>query len=157
MNVFGAAEEGEDKGEASGTTGMSVMVVQGCRKKLLMRSPAHGSASCGCVVTSNLGYKKDTFLEPSLVATTTHLSQQTNNHHSHPKPYQLIPCAMSTNNAQQSTGLFASAPGFNPSGHLAGPGVPSRGLAVDSMSQSTVAVAQGGYMSNNVFITTRGD
>ena len=28
---------------------------------------------------------------------------------------------------------------------------------VESASRSTVAVAQGGYMSNNIFVTTRGD
>ena len=36
-----------------------------------MRSTANGSASCGHMATSNLGYKKDAFLEPTLVATTT--------------------------------------------------------------------------------------
>ena len=64
---------------------------------------------------------------------------------------------MSTNNVQQSSGLSTCAPGFNPSGHLTGPGMPARGLDVESTSQTTVAVAQGGYMSNNVFVTTRGD
>ena len=63
---------GVDKGEASGIKGTSVMVVQGYREELLMRSPANGDASCGRVATFNLGYRKDAFLEPSLVATTTH-------------------------------------------------------------------------------------
>ena len=80
-----------------------------------------------------------------------------NNHHSHLKPYQPNSRAMSANNVQQSSGLSTRAPGFNPSGHLTGPGMPACGLNVESTSQMTVAVAQGGYMSNNVFVTTRGD
>ena len=35
--------------------------------------------------------------------------------------------------------------------------MPDHGVDVESTSRSTVAVAQGGYMSNGVFITTRGD
>ena len=64
---------------------------------------------------------------------------------------------MSSNNSQSSSSLSPSAPGFNPSGNLTGPGVPNRGLDVESASRSTVAVAQGGYMRDGVFITTRGD
>ena len=64
---------------------------------------------------------------------------------------------MSFDNAQQSSGLSAHAPGFNPSHYLTGPGMPDRGVNVESASRSTVAVAQGGYMMNGVFITTRGD
>ena len=64
---------------------------------------------------------------------------------------------MSINNTQQPYHLSAHAPGFNPSGHLTGPGMPDRGVNVESASRSTVAVAQGGYMSNGVFVTTRGD
>ena len=64
---------------------------------------------------------------------------------------------MSADNAQQSSGLSASATGFNPSSNLIGPGVPDRGLNVESASRSTVAVAQGGYMRDGVFIITRGD
>ena len=86
-----------------------------------MRSPANGSVSCGRVATSNLGYKKDAFLEPSLVATTS-LSHQITNH-SYLKHYQLNSSAMSSNNVQQSSGLSARAPGFNPRGGLTGPGV----------------------------------
>ena len=72
MNVFGTAEEEGNKGEALGIKGTSVMVVQGYREELFMRSLANGSASCDRMAISNLGYKKDAFLEPSLVATTTH-------------------------------------------------------------------------------------
>ena len=64
---------------------------------------------------------------------------------------------MSFNNAQQPSGLPARAPGFNPSSHLVGPGMPDRGVDVESAHRSTVAVAQGGYMMNGVFVTTRGD
>ena len=35
--------------------------------------------------------------------------------------------------------------------------MPARGLDVESASRMTVAVAQGGFMSNNMFITARGD
>ena len=64
---------------------------------------------------------------------------------------------MSADNAQQSSSLSARAPGFNPSGNLVGPGMPARGVDVESTSRSTIAVAQGGYMMNGVFVTTRGD
>ena len=64
---------------------------------------------------------------------------------------------MSANNYQSPSGLSASATGFNPSSDLIGPGMPPRGIDVESTSRSTVAVAQGGYMMNGVFVTTRGD
>ena len=64
---------------------------------------------------------------------------------------------MSTNNSPQSSGLSACAPGLNPSGNLVGHGMPARVFNVESASRSTVAVAQGGYISNRVFVTTRGD
>ena len=50
------------------------MVLQGCRKELLIGSLANGSASDGIAVFPNLGYKKDTFLEPSLVSTNFPIS-----------------------------------------------------------------------------------
>ena len=46
---------------------------------LLIGSPTNRSASCGRVVIPNLGYKKDAFLEPSLVS---------NNSSSHPTNQQ---------------------------------------------------------------------
>ena len=50
---------------------------------VLIGSPTNRSASCGRVVFPNLGYKKDTFLDPSLVS---------NNFSSHPnKPTTTIP------------------------------------------------------------------
>ena len=64
---------------------------------------------------------------------------------------------MSSNNTQQSSILSPRAPGFNPSGPVTDRGVPDRGVNVESASGSTVAVAQGGYMRDGVFITTRGD
>ena len=64
---------------------------------------------------------------------------------------------MSANNAQQSSGLSARTPRFDPSGPATDRGTPDRGVNVESISQSTVVVAQGGYMMNGVFITTRGD
>ena len=64
---------------------------------------------------------------------------------------------MSTNNTQPSSSLSAHAPGFNPGGRLTGPVVPPSSLNVESTSRTTVAMAQGGYMNSNVFITTRGD
>ena len=45
-----------------------MMVLQGCRKELLIGSLANRSASDGVAVFPNLGYKKDAFLEPSLVS-----------------------------------------------------------------------------------------
>ena len=44
------------------------MGLQGCREELLIGSLANGSASDGIAVFPNLGYKKDAFLEPSLVS-----------------------------------------------------------------------------------------
>ena len=44
------------------------MVLQGCHEELLIGSLANRSALDGIAVFPNLGYKKDTFLEPSLVS-----------------------------------------------------------------------------------------
>ena len=44
------------------------MVLQGCREELLIGSLANWSASLTIDVFPNLGYKKDAFLEPSLVS-----------------------------------------------------------------------------------------
>ena len=50
------------------------MVFQGCREELLIGSPANWNASDGIAVFPNLGYKKDAFLEPSLVSNNFPLS-----------------------------------------------------------------------------------
>ena len=70
------------------------MVLQGCREELLIGSLANGSVSNGIAVFPNLGYKKDAFLEPSLVS---------NNFSSPPNKPTTIP----TLNA---TALFLIAP-----------------------------------------------
>ena len=70
------------------------MVLQGCREELLIGSLANWSASDGIAVFPNLGYKKDAFLEPSLVS---------NNFPSSPNNPTTIP----TLNA---TALFLIAP-----------------------------------------------
>ena len=83
-----------------------------------------GGTSCGRVVFPNLGYKKDAFLEPSLVS---------NNSSSH-------------SNNQQQSGLSPRAPDFAPSGSLSGPGVIGTPAPVDSLGRSGVALMQGGQM-----------
>ena len=64
---------------------------------------------------------------------------------------------MSFNNAQQSSGLSARAPGFNPRGGLTGPGVGPAPVTVVPGSGTTVALAEGGFMRDNVFVTLSGD
>ena len=70
------------------------MLLQGCHKELLIGSLANGSASNGIAVFPNLGYKKDTFLEPSLVS---------NNFSSSPNKPTTIPTL-------NTTALFLIAP-----------------------------------------------
>ena len=50
------------------------MVLQGCCEELLIGSLANGSVLDGIAVFPNLGYKKDAFLEPSLVSNNFPLS-----------------------------------------------------------------------------------
>ena len=60
-------------------------------------------------------------------------------------------------NAQQSSGLSARAPGFNPRSGLIGPGVNPAPVSVVPGSGTTVALAEGGFMRDNVFVTLSGD
>ena len=64
---------------------------------------------------------------------------------------------MSANNSQQSSSLSTCAPGFNPRGLLTGPGVRGPIGPMESLSRTTVAMAEGSYMSDNVFVTLCGD
>ena len=64
---------------------------------------------------------------------------------------------MSSNNTQQSSGLSARAPGFNPRSGLTGPGVGPAPVTVVPGSGTTVALAEGGFMRDNVFVTLSGD
>ena len=64
---------------------------------------------------------------------------------------------MSADNVQQSSGLSARAPGFNPRGGLTGPGVGPAPVTVVPGSGTTVALAEGGFMRDNVFVTLLGD
>ena len=70
------------------------MVLQGCREELLIGSLANRSVSDGLAVFPNLGYKKDAFLEPSLVS---------NNFSSSPNKPTAIPTL-------NTTALFLIAP-----------------------------------------------
>ena len=94
------------------------MVLRGCREELLIGSPANRSASDGIAVFPNLGYKKDAFLEPSLVS---------NNFSSSPnKPatiptlnttalFLIVPCpptACNSNNHSPLLLLLALTPGL---------------------------------------------
>ena len=64
---------------------------------------------------------------------------------------------MSSYDAQQSSGLSARAPGFNPRGGLTGPGVNPTPITVVPSSGTTVALAKGGFMRDNVFVMLSGD
>ena len=75
---------------------------QGCREELLIGSLANWSVSDGIAVFPNLGYKKDTFLEPSLVSNNFPLFSQQINNHSYPQHHSFIlDSTMSTNSMQQ--------------------------------------------------------
>ena len=75
------------------------MVLQGCREELLIGSLANGSASNGIAVFPNLGYKKDAFLELSLVS---------NNFSSSPNTPTTIP----TLNAVRNMVFFELFPSY---------------------------------------------
>ena len=94
------------------------MVLQGCCEELLIGSLANRSASDGIAVFPNLGYKKDAFLEPSLVS---------NNFLSSPNKsttiptlnatalYLIAPCpptACNSNNRSSPLLLLALIPGL---------------------------------------------
>ena len=64
---------------------------------------------------------------------------------------------MSADNVQRSSSLSACAPSFDSSGPVTDRRMPNRGVDVELASRTTVAMAQGGYMRDRVFITTRGD
>ena len=64
---------------------------------------------------------------------------------------------MSSYNAQQSSSLSARAPGFNPRSGLTGPGVGPAPITVVPGSGMMVALAEGGFMRDNVFVMLLGD
>ena len=111
---------------------------------MLIGSPTNGSASCGRVAFPNLGYRKDAFLEPSLVSNNFSSSSQTISKHSNSQHQQLS--AMASSNNKQSSSLSAHAPDFVPFGDLSGPGVPGDPAPVDSLQGSTVVGMQGSAM-----------
>ena len=114
------------------------MMLQGCREELLIGSLANRSVSDGIAVFPNLGYKKDAFLELSLVSNNfPSLTQQINNH-SYPQRHSFIlDSAMSSNNVQQqqpqqpigTSGLDPRSPRFAPRG-------PTGPLPVDTLGRS---------------------
>ena len=64
---------------------------------------------------------------------------------------------MSSNNAQQSSGLSAGAPGFNPRSGLTSARAGPAPVAVVPGSGTTIAMAEGGFMRDNAFVTLLGD
>ena len=68
-------------------------MVQGCHDELLIGSLTNGSTSWGHVVFPNLGYKKDTFLELSLVS---------NNISSHPQYHTSLVMPVNYHNNHRS-------------------------------------------------------
>ena len=126
---------------------------------MLIGSLANRSASDGLDVFPNLGYKKDAFLEPYWLATTSHFSQQTYIHHSYHQHYSSsFDSAMSSNNLQQQQlQQPIGPPGLNPV--LAGvvPRGPAGPLPVDALGHSARSVQEGGEMRGNMFVIIRGD
>ena len=113
---------------------------------VLIGSLANRSASDGIDVFPNLGYKKDAFLELSLVATTSHFfTQQTDIQHSYHQLYHFIlNSTMSSNNLQQQQPQQSSGPaGLNPGSGTFVPRGPLGPLPVDSVGRSTVAMLHG--------------
>ena len=125
----------------------------------MIGSLANRSASDGIGVFPNLGYKKDAFLEPSMV--NNNFSPYPTNHHPH-SYYQhhhlILDSAMSSNNLQQQQpqqpsgppGLSAMSSSFVPRG-------PTGPLPVDSLGRLARLVQEGGEMRGNTFITRRGN
>ena len=64
---------------------------------------------------------------------------------------------MSSNNGQQSSGLSTCAPGFNPRSSVNAIGAGSAPIPVVPGSGTTVALAEGNFMRDNVFVTLSGD
>ena len=132
------------------------MVLQGCCEELLIGSLANGSVSNGIAEFPNLGYKKDAFLELSLVS--NNFSSSPNNH-SYPQCHRFIPdSAMSSNSMQQQQPQSpAVTPGLDPRSPRFAPRGPSGPLPVDALGRSTRALQEGGEMRGNMFVTSRGD
>ena len=112
---------------------------------MLIGSLANRSASDGVAVFPNLGYKKDAFLEPSLVSNNFSLSPNNFNNYSFHQPNRIfLDSAMSSNNLQQQQPQQSvGAVGLNPSSDTFIPRGPLGPLPVDSVGRSTVAMVQG--------------
>ena len=64
---------------------------------------------------------------------------------------------MSSNNTQQPSNLSARAPGFNPRGGFTGTRASPAPVTVVPNSGTTVALAEGDFIRDNVFVTLLGD
>ena len=135
------------------------MVLQGCREELLIGSLANRSASDGLAVFPNLGYKKDTFLEPSLVSNNFPLLTQQLNNHSYPQRHSsILDSAMSSNSMQQQQPQQPiGAPVLDPRSPHFAPRGPAGPLPVDALGCLAQALQDGSEMRGNTFVTTRGD
>ena len=124
---------------------------------MLIGSLANRSASDGIAVFPNLGYKKDAFLEPSLVS--NNFSSQPTSNHSYPQRHRLIlnSTMSSSNMQQQQPQSTTSSPGLDPRSPRFTPRGPIGPLPVDALGRSTQALQEGGEMRGNTFVTTRGD
>ena len=103
----------------------------------------------------NLGYKKDTFLEPSLVSNNFFLHPITFKQDSFP---HLNTMSQYNNNHYNNSSIFPRGPG-DPSS-LSGPAVPGRASGpnpLDGQGRSTRTVQEGGELMGHVFVTARGD
>ena len=100
----------------------------------------------------NLGYKKDAFLEPSLVSNNSFLHPTTFKQDSFPHL-----TTMSNLNYNNSS-VFPRGPGDPAS--LSGPAVPGRAPGpnpLDGQGRLTCAIQEGGKLMGHIFVTSRGD
>ena len=126
---------------------------------MLIGSLANRNVSDGIDVFPNLGYKKDAFLEPSLVSNNFPLLPNADNHHSdHQLHRSILDSTMSSNNLQQQQ---LQQPIGSPGSHPVLAGVVPRSnagpLPVDTLGRSARLVQEGGKMRGNTFVTIRGD
>ena len=129
---------------------------------MLIGSLANGSASDGVAVFPNLGYKKDAFLELSLVSNNFPLPPN--------KPttiptlnttalFLIVPCPPTACNSmqQQQPQSATATPCLDPWSPCFTPRGPVGPLPVDALGRSAQAIQEGGEMRGNMFVTTRGD
>ena len=133
--------------------------VIGVSRGVVDRITSHSECVFGIDVFPNLGYKKDAFLEPSLVSNNFPLLTQQTNNHSYSQLYRFIlDSAMSSNSMQQQQSQQPiGTPGLDPRSPRFAPRGPTGPLPVDTLGCLARAIQEGGEMRGNMFVTMRGD